>query len=112
MILADPVLLNGVAVQSLLARENLKLLGRRGVRHEAIRLIPMVIDPSVRVGTSPVSTCMPVGHTFAKYQPPHHLDCLQERDVINAKVLVVLSDDIQSPHPSRRTRRSLSDDAT
>jgi hypothetical protein len=55
---------------------------------------------------------MSVGHPCAKYQSPHHLDCLQERNVINAKVLVLRSDGIGSARPSRRNGRGLSDHAT
>ncbi len=55
---------------------------------------------------------MSVGHRSAKYQSPHHPDCLQERNVVDAKVLVLRSDGIGSARPSRRNGRVLSDHAT
>jgi hypothetical protein len=94
-------------VSSLLTRE--RLLGRKEDRQEAIRLISMVIDNQYarepdRFRLSCLWTIL--ARSIAH---PTTFDCLQDRNVLNTKVLVFRSNGIHSAHSSRRNGQELSD---
>ena len=90
-------------VLSLLARPN--LLGRREDHHKAIPLTSIFFDS--QCAQEPDKFFMCVGLCRTKYQSPHYFDYLQERNVINAQVLVLRSIDIDSARSPCRNGQEL-----
>ena len=76
-----------------------------------VRPTPCAHFVTIRAGPSPIPAFVSVGLHGAKYWPPHRIGCLQDRNVFDAKVLVLRSHGIGSARQLRCIGLDLPDNA-